>query len=103
MKKLAKIENEELHTVSVALGDDTEFYESMGFTEMSVEHGYDGNWYIEGYAPEKPEPTIQEQIEALELQITKRNLRAALLGDEFALNKIQEIESQIEELRKKLL
>lgn len=47
-------------------------------------------------------PTIQEQIEALESTITPRNLRAAIQGDEFALNKLATVEAQIEELRKQL-
>lgn len=47
-------------------------------------------------------PTVQEQIVALENSITARNLRAAIQGDEFALNKIAEVEAQIEELRKLL-
>lgn len=48
-------------------------------------------------------PTVQEQIVALENSITARNLRAAIQGDEFALNKIAEVEAQIAELRKDLL
>lgn len=48
-------------------------------------------------------PTVQEQIVALENTITARNIRAAIQGDEFALNKIAEVESQIAELRKDLL
>lgn len=47
-------------------------------------------------------PTVQEQIEALENSITARNIRSAIQGDEYALNKISEIEVQIEELRKLL-
>ena len=47
-------------------------------------------------------PTIQEQILALENTITARNIRAAIQGDEYALNKINEVEAQIEELRKQL-
>lgn len=47
-------------------------------------------------------PTVQEQIEALENSITARNLRCAIQGDEFALNKIAEVEAQIKELRKQL-
>lgn len=47
-------------------------------------------------------PTVQEQIEILENTITARNLRAAIQGDEYALNKIAEVEAQIAELRKDL-
>ena len=59
MKKFAKIENEETKIVSVGLGTNVEFYETIGMTEMEVEQGYDGNWYLQGYAP-KYEPTPEE-------------------------------------------
>lgn len=49
-----------------------------------------------------PEPTIEDQIKALEQQVTARNIRAGLLGDEYALNKMRDIEAQIEELRRQL-
>ena len=57
MKKYAKIENEETKICSVGLGTNEAFYKSIGMTEMNVEQAYNGNWYIEGYAPEKPAPT----------------------------------------------
>ncbi len=47
-------------------------------------------------------PTIQEQIVTLENTITARNIRSAIQGDEYALNKISQVEAQIEELRKQL-
>jgi hypothetical protein len=49
-----------------------------------------------------PEPTIDDKIVILEQQVTARNIRSALLGDEYAINKITQIEAQIEELRKQL-
>ena len=67
------------------------------------------NAHIEEYADyyevvenEPYVPTIQEKILALENQITARNIRSAIQGDEYALNKIANIEAQIEELRKQL-
>ena len=59
MLKYAKIENEETKLVSVGLGTNTAFYESVGMAEMEVEQGYDSNWYLQGYAP-KYEPTPEE-------------------------------------------
>lgn len=95
----AKIVNNETKEVSVAFGSK---YPS-DYTEMQVEQAYNGAWYLKGYVPAKPEPTVQEQIEILENTITARNIRAAIQGDEYALNKIAEVESQIAELRKDLL
>ena len=50
----AKILNEETKEVSVGLGTDVDFYKSIGMEEMEVEQGYNGNWYVKGYAPTKP-------------------------------------------------
>lgn len=76
MKKYAKIINEETKQCEVGLGTNTDFYKSIGMTEMDVEEAYDGSWYIEGFAPVEPEksysekraleyPSIQEQLDML--------------------------------------
>lgn len=58
----AKIINEETKQVSVGIGTDAEFYRSIGMSEMEVEQGWDGQYYLAGYAPEKP--TEQKAAEA---------------------------------------
>lgn len=58
----AKIINEETKVCSVGVGTDTEFYRSIGMSEMEVEQAYDGQWYLKGYAPEKQ--TEQKETEA---------------------------------------
>lgn len=98
----AKITNEQTKEVSVGLGTDVEFYKSLGMSDMEVEQAYNGAWYLKGYAPQKPEPTPQEQIQSLEAQITARNIRGALLGDQYAIDKITEIENLIANLREKI-
>lgn len=45
---------------------------------------------------------IQSEIYDEEYKITQRNLRNAIKGDEFALNKITEVENNIAELRAKI-
>lgn len=106
MKKLAKIVDEKLHTVNVAIGDDMSFYKSMGFVSLNVEQGYDGNWYIEGYAPVKPEPTLQETLEELEEKYhMPRVVREGILGNpsmysEFNVNKAKDLEDIAEAIRK---
>lgn len=52
MKKYAKVINE-LNQCDVGFGVDVEFYQSIGMTEMEVEQGYDGVWYVAGYAPKQ--------------------------------------------------
>ena len=65
MLKYAIIINEETKECEVGLGTDIEFYQSLGMTEQEVELAYTGCWYLMGYAPVKPEPTIEEQNEAI--------------------------------------
>lgn len=62
MRRYAKIENEETKVCSVGIGTDIEFYRSIGMTEQEVEQGWDGQYYLSGYVPEKP--TEQKQAEA---------------------------------------
>ena len=45
---------------------------------------------------------IQQEIVAEENKITPRNIRNAIKGDNFALNKITEVEGNIAELRAKI-
>lgn len=60
----AKIVNEETKECSVGLGDNIDFYKSIGMTDMEVEQGYNGLWYVQGYAPqEKP---IDEKLAELD-------------------------------------
>ena len=66
MKKYAKIINQDTKLCEVGLGDNVEFYQSLGFEEMEVEQAYDGGWYVLGYAPQKPlELYKQEKLNEL--------------------------------------
>ncbi len=80
--------------------------EYTAVAEWCNQNGYhiedDGEYYKVVINPPMPEPTIQQQIEALEGRITERNIRSALLGDSYAKHKIEVIEAQIAELRKQL-
>lgn len=105
MKKLAKIVDEKLHTVNVALGDNTEFYKSIGFINLDVEQGYNGNWYIQGYAPAKPEPTLEEILIQKEQEYNMpRVIREGILGNptvysEFNVNRAKELEELAKTIR----
>ena len=66
MIKYAIIINEQTKQCDVGLGTDAEYYQSIGMVEMDVEQAYDGNWYLVGYAPEKPAPTWEEIDKARE-------------------------------------
>lgn len=66
MKKYAQIINEETKECSVGLGTNSAFYKSIGMTEMDVEQAYNGQWYLSGYAPAKPQPTPEEIVKGYE-------------------------------------
>ena len=61
MRKFAKIVSEETKAVSIGIGTNTAFYESIGMELMDVEQGYDGNWYVAGYAPVKPQELVEAE------------------------------------------
>jgi hypothetical protein len=63
MKEYTKIINEDTKEVSVFLGTDIDWAVSDGFSEMEVEQAYNGSWYLQGYAPKKPEMTYDEVVE----------------------------------------
>lgn len=105
MIKYAKIENEETKEVSVGLGSDVSFYQSVGMEEMDVEEAYNGNWYLKGYAPAKPAPTVKEQVQALETQTgLTRAVRELVLAEGsgasgYVKQQAQEIEALAAPLR----
>lgn len=53
MLKYARVVDENTKLCEVGLGDNDEFYRSIGMAMQDVEEGYNG-WYLAGYAPEKP-------------------------------------------------
>lgn len=69
MLKYAKFINESTKEVRIGEGTNTEFYQSIGMTEMDVEQDFFGNWYVAGYAPQ---PTIDEQNEKIRQQRQER-------------------------------
>lgn len=106
VKKYAKINNEETKSVDVAIGTDINFYKSIGMTEMEVEQAYNGDWYLQGYAPAKPEPTLEEKLVELEQKYNMpRVIREGILGNpsmysEFNVNKAKDLEDIAEAIRK---
>lgn len=102
-KRYAK--EQENGSLIVGTGTDVEFYKSIGMTEMEVEQAYNGQWYLKGYAPAKPEPTIKEQVASLEQTYgMTRWQREGILAEgslysEYTKAKAQEIEDLAKELR----
>ena len=104
-KKYAKITDEETKACSVGVGTDEKFYKSIGMELMDVEQAYNGQWYLKGYAPVKPEPTLEEQVASLEQTYgMTRWQREGILAEgslysEYTKAKAQEIEDLAKELR----
>lgn len=65
MKKYAKIINEETKACEVGLGTNAAFYASIGMEEMEIEQAYNGSWYLQGYAPEKPQEVKEDEVRAV--------------------------------------
>lgn len=72
MLLFSKIENEEKKVCSVGIGTDTEFYRSIGMSEMEVEQAYDGCWYLKGYAPQKPQEVKEQEVRAIRNQYLEK-------------------------------
>ena len=104
MKKYAKVVNEETKLCEVGVGTNTSFYASIGMTEMEVEQAYNGQWYLKGYAPTKPEPTIEEQVAKLEAEtgLTRVMREMVLAENSGASDYVKAKANEIEELAKQL-
>lgn len=105
MKMYAKIVNQETKQCDVGLGTNIEYYKSIGMTEQEVEQSYDGSWYLKGFAPVKPEPSVQEKVVALEKQYKMNRWQRELIlaqnsgASDYTKTKAQEIENLAKELR----
>lgn len=105
MKMYAKIVNQETKQCDVGLGTNIEYYKSIGMTEQEVEQGYDGQYYLKGFTPAKPEPTTQEKVNALERKYNMcRWQREIILSEnsgasDYTKQKANEIETLAKELR----
>lgn len=61
MVKYAIVIDDNTKVCNVGIGTDTDFYKSIGMVDMEVEQGYDGQWYVKGYAPNQPLDELKEQ------------------------------------------
>lgn len=75
MKKYAKIIDNTTKEVQIGVGCPDSYYIEIGMTLKDVEQAYNGLWYIEGYAPTKPAPSLDEKKKA------KREERDGYLND----------------------
>lgn len=105
MIKYATIIDDNTKSVAVGIGEDTAYYASIGMKPMDVEQAHNGLWYLVGYAPAEPAPTVYEQVTQLEKQYEmNRWQREGILAEgslysPYTKQKAQEIEDLAKELR----
>lgn len=83
--------------LEVGTGTNTEFYKSIGMTDVEVEKAYDGSYYLKGFAPSKSEDEILQdetqssitETEARISEIKDELLTAVLLDDTDAQNALK--------------
>ena len=104
MIKYAKVTNEETKECQVGTGTNIEFYKKIGLIEMEVEQAYNGQWYLKGYAPSKPEPTLEEQVAKLEAEtgLTRVMREMVLAENSGASDYVKAKANEIEDLAKQL-
>jgi hypothetical protein len=104
MKKYAKVINEETKTCEVGLGTNSAFYQSIGMVEMEVEEAYNGQWYIKGYTPVKPQELVdEERVAELEKYLNETDwysIRYAETGKEIPADVLQARQNAREEISK---
>lgn len=86
MKKLVKDQKDNAF-LQVFMGTDTAWALGNGFTEEDVEQGYDGNWYLAGHCPEKPQSVInQERIAELKANLAETDHIVLEMAENALLN-----------------
>ena len=83
MYKYVKYNEDSGLCTEIGNGTNTEFYESIGMVYKDVEQGFDGNWYLKGYAPEEPIEHKNEQIRQ------QRQSRFAMESDPLYLDYVE--------------
>lgn len=112
MKAFAIIIDETTKKCAVGLETDAEAYKKMGMSELEVEQGYDGSWYLAGHAPAGPteEEKRQWRIGEIKAELngldtkSARPLRAVLAGtatDEDRA-RLTELETEAQKLREEM-
>lgn len=88
----AKVINDVTKICEVGIGTNDAYYISLGMTKQDVEQSYDGQWYLKGYAPQKPNTILIKEYETIIDNINNDMLRDLLIitDDEQTEEKKQE-------------
>lgn len=94
MKKFALVIDEQTKLCEVGLGTNTDYYQSIGMAEQEVDQAWNGDFYLAGYAPEKPAEVIKKERIA--------ELHALLEGADYWTSKFCDGEYSAEEWAEKV-
>lgn len=107
----AQIADNEKKQCNVGIGTNEDFYKSIGMVKMDVEQAWDGNWYVSGFAPAKPEAVEKEEklanlkaeLEEIDSK-SNRSMRAILAGTATEEDRtyLTELETQANDLRRQI-
>lgn len=75
-----KILDDKTKEVLVAIGDDVEWFKSMGYSQQgNIEKDYNGKYYLEGFAPQNLDELKKHKNEQVkEAYLTYRNFEATV-------------------------
>lgn len=75
--KYVKVVNQLSKQCLVGLGQDENYYKSLGFEKREVEKAYDGIYYLAGFAPKKPQELVsKERIFELKKNLSNTDYKA---------------------------
>lgn len=88
----AKVINDVTKICEVGIGTNDAYYISLGMIKQDVEQSYDGQWYLKGYAPQKPNAILIKEYEVIIDKLNNDMLRDLLIitDDEQTAEKKQE-------------
>lgn len=81
MKKYCLIIDKEEGTVDVALGNDEEYYISLGMKKRNVEQSKDGTWYLKGKAKAREISLETKLLKMEEVNMMPRWQRDIILAE----------------------
>lgn len=103
MLKYAKVVNENTKQCDVGTASNIKFYISIGMTEMDVEKGFDGNWYLTGFAPKQSEEEIlKKEVLELERQTGYTRVLREIIAKVDVSKEIKDVAENIENIAIKL-
>lgn len=97
----ALIINEQTKQCEVGTGTNKDFYQSIGMTEMEVEQAYNGQWFLKGYAPEKPiDVKNKERVAELKEFLSETDYVSCKLTEAIDETELQDLKEKYKDVLK---